>query len=67
MLTMILTAIGLPLEGSALIAGIDRILDMIRTSVNVLGDSLTALVVSKSEGVLGTELMDQDTVVKEQL
>ena len=59
--------VGIPLEAVALIAGIDRILDMIRTSVNVLGDSLTALVVSKSEGVLGTEPMDQDTVVKEQL
>ena len=67
MTTLVFTEVGIPLEAVALIAGIDRILDMIRTSVNVLGDSLTALVVSKSEGVLGTELMDQDTVVKEQL
>ena len=66
MTTLVFTEVGIPLEAVALIAGIDRILDMIRTSVNVLGDSLTALVVSKSEGVLGTELMDQDTVVKEQ-
>ena len=65
MTTLVFTEVGIPLEAVALIAGIDRILDMIRTSVNVLGDSLTALVVSKSEGVLGTEPMDQDTVVKE--
>ena len=60
MTTLVFTEVGIPLEAVALIAGIDRILDMIRTSVNVLGDCLTALVVSKSEGVLGTEPMDQD-------
>lgn len=49
MLTMILTALGLPLEGSALIAGIDRILDMPRTSVNVTGDAAVTLIVDKSE------------------
>lgn len=36
---------------------------MIRTSVNILGDNLTALVVSKSEGVLGKEKMDEDTQI----
>lgn len=49
MLTMILTALGLPLEGSALIAGIDRILDMPRTSVNITGDATVAFLVDKSE------------------
>ena len=49
MLTMILTAIGLPLEGSALIAGIDRVLDMPRTCVNVTGDATVAFLVDKSE------------------
>lgn len=49
MLNMILTAIGLPLEGSALIAGIDRILDMPRTCVNVTGDATVAYLVDKSE------------------
>jgi Na+/H+-dicarboxylate symporter len=44
-----LTALGLPLEGSALIAGIDRILDMPRTSVNVTGDMAVTVVVDKSE------------------
>lgn len=53
MLTMILTALGLPLEGSALIAGIDRILDMPRTSVNITGDATVALLVDKSEKTNG--------------
>ncbi len=49
MLTMILTAIGLPLEGSALIAGIDRVLDMPRTCVNITGDCCVAYLVDKTE------------------
>ncbi|GGD23352.1 dicarboxylate/amino acid:cation symporter [Pontibacillus salipaludis] len=49
MLSMVMTSIGLPLEGIALLAGIDRILDMIRTSVNVLGDASAAVVVSSKE------------------
>lgn len=49
MLTMILTAIGLPLEGSALIAGIDRVLDMPRTCVNITGDCCVAYIVDKTE------------------
>lgn len=52
MLTMVLTSIGLPLEGIALIAGIDRILDMLRTSVNIVGDASAAVVVAGSEGEL---------------
>lgn len=49
MLSMVLQSVGLPVEGIALIAGIDRILDMGRTSVNVIGDGVCALIVSKSE------------------
>ncbi|RWR07515.1 dicarboxylate/amino acid:cation symporter [Siminovitchia fortis] len=45
MLTMVLTAVNLPLEGIALIAGIDRILDMLRTSVNIVGDASACVVV----------------------
>lgn len=52
MLTLVLQSTGLPLEGIALIAGVDRILDMIRTSVNVTGDAACAVVVAKSEGEL---------------
>lgn len=52
MLSLILSAIGLPMEGIALIAGIDRILDMARTTVNISGDAMTALLVARSEGEL---------------
>ncbi|MDR7247275.1 cation:dicarboxylate symporter family transporter, partial [Priestia megaterium] len=45
-----LGSMGLPLEGMAFIAGIDRILDMLRTSVNVVGNALAAIVMSKWEG-----------------
>lgn len=49
MTTMVVTAVGLPVEGIALIAGIDRILDMIRTSVNITGDASAAVVVEALE------------------
>lgn len=49
MLTLVMQSVGLPLEGVALIAGIDRILDMIRTSVNVTGDAAAAVYVQRSE------------------
>ena len=49
MLTMVLTSVGLPLEGSALIAGVDRILDMARTCINVVGDAAVAVAISASE------------------
>ena len=45
-----LGSVGIPAEGLAFIAGIDRILDMARTAVNVLGNSLAVVVVSKWEG-----------------
>ena len=52
-LTMVLTQVGVPVEGIALIFGIDRLLDMMRTAVNVTGDGVTACVVAHSEGVPG--------------
>ena len=60
MTTLVFTQVNIPLEAVALIAGVDRILDMIRTSVNVLGDNLTALLVSKMEGQLGVEKYDPE-------
>lgn len=50
MITVILSAIGLPLEGVGLILAVDRILDMFRTSVNVWSDSCGAVLIAKSEG-----------------
>ena len=50
MISVILSAVGLPLEGVGLILAVDRILDMCRTTVNVWSDSCGAAVVAKSEG-----------------
>jgi Na+/H+-dicarboxylate symporter len=50
MISIILSAVGLPLEGVGLILAVDRILDMFRTSVNVWSDSCGAVVIAKSEG-----------------
>ena len=50
MLSIILNAVGLPLEGVALILAVDRILDMFRTTVNVYSDSVGAVVISRLEG-----------------
>lgn len=50
MMTIILTAVGLPLEGIGLILAVDRILDMCRTTVNVWSDSCGAVTIAKSEG-----------------
>ncbi len=55
MLPMILTAVHIPIEGVALIAGIDRILDMIRTTINITGDAAVTLIVDKTEGKLDKE------------
>ena len=50
MITVILSAVGLPLEGIGLILAVDRILDMCRTTVNVWSDSCGAVTIAKSEG-----------------
>lgn len=50
MLAMVLDQVGLPVEGIGLIIGVDRLLDMTRTAVNVTGDSMVTVIVGKSEG-----------------
>lgn len=50
MMTIVLTAVNLPLEGVGLILAVDRILDMSRTTVNVWGDTCAAVIIAKSEG-----------------
>ena len=55
MTTIIFTQVGIPLEAVALIAGVDRVLDMIRTSINVVGDAASAVVVTAMEGDLNSE------------
>jgi len=54
MLSMVFTQVGLPVEGIGLILGVDRLLDMIRTAVNVSGDAAVSVIVAKSEGKLDT-------------
>ncbi|MCY3641582.1 MAG: cation:dicarboxylase symporter family transporter, partial [Gammaproteobacteria bacterium] len=51
-LTMVLTQVGLPVEGIMLIIGVDRLLDMMRTAVNIAGDGMVATTVARSEGQL---------------
>ena len=58
MLTMVLTQVGLPVEGIALIIGVDRLLDMTRTAVNVAGDAMVATTVAHSEKKLDRSVFD---------
>jgi DAACS family dicarboxylate/amino acid:cation (Na+ or H+) symporter len=60
MTTIVFTQVGIPLEAVALIAGIDRILDMIRTSVNVTGDVMSAIVVTNWEHQLHADKLEAD-------
>jgi len=65
-LSLVLTQAGLPMEGVALIIGVDRLLDMVRTAVNVTGDATVAVIVAHREGELDYQVYenpdaDQDT------
>lgn len=59
-LTMVLTSAGLPTEGITLIMGIDRILDMLRTAVNITGDAVCTTIVSKQQSALNKDIFDLD-------
>lgn len=59
-LAMVLTSVGLPTEGIALIMGIDRILDMLRTAVNITGDAVCTTIVCHQEGALNREVFNKD-------
>ena len=59
-LAMVLNSVGLPTEGIALIMGIDRILDMIRTAVNVTGDAVCTTIVSYQEKALNKEVFNRE-------
>lgn len=61
MLSLVLTTVGLPMEGLAIVAGIDRILDMARTSVNVCGDLMVSTLVGKSENELDESIYNKET------
>ena len=56
MLPIMLTSVGLPIEGVALLVGIDRILDLLSTTINITGDATITLVIDSSEGTLDKEM-----------
>jgi len=64
MLSMVFTQVGLPVEGIGLILGVDRLLDMIRTAVNVSGDAAVSVIVAKSEGKLNLDIFNDPNAGK---
>ena len=60
-LAMVLTQVGLPVEGIALIIGVDRLLDMLRTAVNVTGDAMVSTVVARSENQFDESVFNEKT------
>jgi Na+/H+-dicarboxylate symporter len=63
MLSMVLVSVGLPVEGIALILGVDRLLDMCRTAINITGDASAAVVVAASERKQLTFTANEDKVI----
>ncbi len=62
MLVIVLQAVQVPVQGIALILGVDRILDMVRTAVNVTGDAAVSVAVAHTEGKLGSMHFDEDDI-----
>ena len=60
MLVIILESVGVPSAGIALILGVDRLLDMLRTTTNVTGDATVATVVAHAEGQLGPPNLSEE-------
>ena len=59
-LSMVLASVGLPVEGIALIMGIDRILDMMRTAVNITGDAVCTTIIAEQEKALNREVFNEE-------
>ncbi|MGG7187078.1 dicarboxylate/amino acid:cation symporter, partial [Clostridium butyricum] len=59
-LSMVFNSVGLPVEGIGLIMGIDRILDMTRTAVNITGDAVCTTIVAKQENVFDIEVFEDE-------
>lgn len=58
MLSMVFAQVGLPIEGIGLVLGVDRLMDMIRTAVNVSGDAAVSSIVAKSEGKMDLDVFN---------
>ncbi|WP_194757532.1 dicarboxylate/amino acid:cation symporter [Aliidiomarina indica] len=65
MLAMVLQQVGLPIDAIALIMGIDRLLDMTRTAVNITGDAMVTTVIGKSEGQFDEDVYNDPTAGNE--
>ena len=65
MLSMVLTSVGLPLEGIGLIMGVERIIDMFRTTVNVMGDNIVTLIIANSEKDLNLDEYNKNKIKEE--
>lgn len=61
MLPMVLSSVNIPIEGVAFIAGIDRILDMMRTTLNITGDAAITLLVDASEGTFNKTIYNTES------
>lgn len=61
-LSLVLNQVGLPVQGVMLIIGVDRLLDMVRTAVNISGDAMISVVVAKSEKKLSMEIYRDQTI-----
>ena len=62
-LAMVFQSVGVPTEGIALIMGIDRILDMLRTAVNITGDAVCTTIVANQEGLVNKETFNSEVTV----
>lgn len=60
MLGTVLSSVGLPLEGIAIVAGVDKLIDMPRTSVNIIGDLMCSAFVARTEGEFGEEAVAEE-------
>lgn len=67
MLTLVLQSIGLPLEGIGLIMGVDRLVDMARTAINVTGDAVCTTIIAKQEGELNEDIFNSNIVLKQDI
>ena len=59
-LTMVFNSVGLPIEAISLIMGVDRILDMARTTVNVTGDAVCTTIVASQDGMINREIFESE-------